>query len=73
MNRSRILFASVIVLAMVALQWIVPIIWSQAPASAAEAVAFGMPAQLSFYLWYGAAAMLALWVVFRLVWPSSDR
>lgn len=71
MNGTRVVTASVIALVMVLLQWLVPLQWNTTTAGASLVSAF--PAQLAFFAGYGVLSMLALWGVFRLVWPSSDE
>lgn len=68
MERKRVLAAGLIVLVMLALQW--PL-WL---GSAVEPIVFGMPVQFAYFLGYAALSSLAIWAVFRLIWPAkSDR
>lgn len=67
MNGTRVVTASVIAVVMVLLQWLVPLKWNTTTA------VFAFPVQLAFFAGYGVLSMLALWGVFRLVWPSSDE
>lgn len=69
MSGNRAWAASAIVLVMVALQWIGPILLRPV----AEPVVLGVPTQLTAYFFYGVISLVALWAVFRLVWPSTDE
>lgn len=66
MDRTRVTAASVIVLVMLALQWTG---WL---GSAIEPVVAGIPIQFSYFLAYAALSVIALWGVFRLVWPRDN-
>jgi hypothetical protein len=64
-DRIRATAASVIVLAMLALQWTG---WM---GSTIEPVVAGIPIQFSYFLAYAALSTVALWGVVRLIWPRT--
>ncbi len=64
-SRRRVLASGVIVLVMVALQWTG---WL---GSAVEPIVLGMPIQFLYFLGYAALSVIAIWGVFRLIWPAQ--
>lgn len=67
MSRTHLIIASAIVIVMLAMQWIVPI------GEAIEPIILGMPVQFALFIAYAALAALAVWVIFRLVWPQDHE
>lgn len=62
---ARMLAAGAIVLAMVALQW------TDWMGSSVEPVILGIPVQFSYFIGYAGLSVIALWGVFRLIWPPD--
>lgn len=67
MHKERVWAAILIVAIMVGLQW------THWMGSSIEPTAFGLPLQYWYFVAYAVASVIALWGVFKLVWPQSDR
>ncbi|SNR75146.1 hypothetical protein SAMN06265360_11776 [Haloechinothrix alba] len=67
MNRTRLVIAGAIVIVMLALQWIGWI------GSTAEPVILGIPIQFAYFIAYAALSAVAVWAIFRLVWPARHK